>query len=168
MLLLIVLLTCTTGFAAEKTIPISSLDTITFPEDVEILPVQKLTANFPCKLLLTNDHGTWRSLKIQLLPIPNIATEAVLALKIASAELNNDPKLIYSDAITQFVIYNKQVTFKSFKFLSDGMVLRMDFYIIQDSNGSIGIGAYYIDGDTSYWALKIIKMVTSIKLAGET
>lgn len=104
MLLLIVLLTCPTGFAAEKTIPISSLDTITFPEDVEILPVQQLTANFPSKLLLTNDHGTWRSLKIQFLPIPNIATDAVAALKIASAELNNDPKLIYSDAITQFII----------------------------------------------------------------
>ena len=167
MLLLFALLTCSTGLAAENTYPIPGLGTITFPADVEILETRQIDNKFPSKLLLANDNGTWRTLKILFLPIPNITADAVLALKIASAELTKDANLLYSGPITQFVIYNKQFTLKSVKFLSGGMVYRMDFYVVQDANGGIGIGTYYVDGDTNYWGLKIIKMVTSIKLIGE-
>ncbi len=171
--LCLLLFTCSTVLAADNTCVVPGLGTITFPEDVEILPAQQIIDNFPSNILLAKDNEIWRS--ITILFVPTIDREALKqAEKLEptfnelSTKLVNDynSMLLYNGPINKQAVKNERIALKSFKFLFLGMVVNMDFYIVQGNNGGVGIATIYLDCDNEYWNPRVTKMIADIKRVG--
>lgn len=173
MLLLIVLLTCSMSFAAEKTSVIPSVGTLVFHPEIEVLPLQIPSNKLVGNTLLAKDTQAWRSINIYFAPIPDANRSKIKAnFDYYLLKFTGFNTLINSETSSRVLLYkplnplaldNEQSAVASLTYLTVGVVMHMDFYIINGSDGLAAMTTLYTDGDSNYWTPRISEMIANIQ-----
>lgn len=172
MLLLIVLLTCATGFAAENTSVIPGVGTITFPAEVKVTISH---AEFGIVHdLLVNDKGVWRTGQLFFtIPIPGkTSSDLKDHLKLLDTSLsadaleefkNSSPRLLESPPINELALSNERLILKSTKVLLNKWVMHSDYYAINTPTGVRMLVLLCADGDGEYWRSVVDNVIASLQ-----
>lgn len=173
-LFLIILSINATAFAAENTTVIPGLGTLVFPPDCKVLPYQHmLDTNAVGNTLLVDDNKILRSINLAFLPIRNAdrikfktninaLTELFNALHTSMAKRYN-ARILSSSPIISSSLDNEQFPVDSVKMLMDNTAVRMDSYILDGTDGLIGMIATYADCDSNYWLPQMERMIVDIR-----
>ena len=163
-----------TAFATEATTVIPGLGTLVFPPDCKVLPYQHmLDTNAVGNTLLVDDNKILRSINLAFLPIRNAdrikfktnidGLTALFNALHTSMDKRYDARILSSSPIISSSIDNAQFPVDSVKMLMDNKAVRMDSYILDGTDGLIGMIATYADCDSNYWLPRMEKMIAEIK-----
>lgn len=172
MFLLFVLLTCSTGLAAENTSVIPSVGTLVFPSDIEVFPSQ--TPNSFGNILIANDNGILRTDHLIFKPLEVSDRNKIKNNLSAYNEWLNQSivyivkdtksvKLLTNTPIYPPTIDNEQLAIKEAVILSKGIPLHLNYYLINSSEGLTLMIEVCSDSDSDYWKPIIAKMIADIK-----
>lgn len=162
------------SLAADNTSIIPGLGTISFPTNIEILPLHINSNKAVGNTLLVNDNETWRS--VNIIFAPNASPERKMikensdfldaSLNVINTRLvnNQNARLLSSSPLDNSALDNELHIIKTAKFLIlGGFTMRTDFYLLNGTNGLVLMTVLSSDSDSSYWKPIIAKMIADIK-----
>lgn len=174
-LCLFLLVTSAVALASENTSVLPGVGTLTFPPEIEILPNQ-LQTNSIGNTLLVNDNGICRSINIAFMPVPSSdltremlkqstdAIESVFNTSIAQHVQREDYRLVSNSPLNKLAVYNDQLFIKTVKYLfANGAILRLNYYIIDGTDGLVVMITTNADCDNNYWTPILVKIISDIK-----
>lgn len=167
LLFLIVLLTCATGFATENTSEIPGVGTLVFPSDIEVFPLQR-PSSFG-NTLIADDNGVLRTSHLVFKSLKNSDRNKIKNnLSSYNEWLNQfivfkNVKLLMNTPISPPSIDNEQLVIKEAVILSKGIPLRLNYYLLNNSEGLTVMVEICPDSDSDYWKPVIAKMIADIK-----
>lgn len=171
MLLLIVLLTCATAFAAERTNTISGVGTFVL-SDVRILPLQIPTADVGMTLL-ADDNNTVRTINVFFRPVSFTRKSMENGPLVMGAYFDELVEKLYKDLrniniltspyYNKSAIYDEQLIIKRSKSMLYGCILDLNYYVIDGKDGLVVLGTLCPVGDAEYWKPIIAKMIADMQ-----
>lgn len=167
LLFLIVLLTCTTGSAAENTSDIPGVGTLVFPSDIEVFPSQ--TTNSFGDTLIADDNGVLRTSHLIFSSLKTSDRNKIKNNLSAYNEwlnqliVSKNVKLLMNTPIHSSAVDNEQFVIKEAVILSKGIPVRLKYYLLNSREGLTMMLEISPDSDSDYWKPVIAKMITDIK-----
>lgn len=160
-------------FAVENVFNIPGIGPFIVSPQISIVPLQAPVANYVGNTLVSRDNTVLRSVNIFFVPLDNVKRKDIkknttslddklnqLILLIAKNE--NNTNIVSMSALDNKALANEKFIIKSAKFIAP-FAMRLDFYLLNTTNGVVILGAFSPDCDSMYWNLVLSNMTNEIK-----